>query len=182
MEKRFINIITFAALAFAVSLQIKAQNPSVYEINRMSFNSNGFSNISPVIVKDGIIFCSDRRLSGIKDRTNFDGRRLYNIYIAEKKDTSGFTKPRVLKSDRNNKFNNGPLCIAPDGKTVYFTSEIETGKIAESKNFKNHSGIFIGDLNGDGIGSIRPLNTMIASIIRSAFNKQRRQISVLCIR
>ena len=59
----------------------------------MTFNTGGFSNISPVIVKDGIIFCSDRRFSGIKDRTGFDGNRLYNIYIAEKKDTSGFQKP-----------------------------------------------------------------------------------------
>ena len=122
----------------------------------MPFNISGFNNISPVIVKDGIIFCSDRRFSGIEDRTGFDGRRLYNIYLAEKKDTSGFRKPRVLKSDRSNKFNNGPLCLAPDGKTVYFTSEVETGKIAENRNFKNHSGIFIAELSGNDLVSIRP--------------------------
>jgi len=122
----------------------------------MSFNADGFSNISPVIVKDGVIFCSNKRFSGIKDRISFDGRRLYNIYIAEKKDSSDFKKPMVLKSDRSNKFNNGPSCIAPDGKTIYFTSEVETGQLAADKNFKNHSGIFIAELSGMDLISLRP--------------------------
>ena len=122
----------------------------------MSFNSDVFSEISPVIVKDGIIFCSDRRFSGIKDRTSFDGNRLYNIYLAEKKDSAEWRKPEELKSERSNLFNNGPLCFAPDGKTVYFTSEIETGKAAKKKNFKNHSGIFIADLSGTDLISLRP--------------------------
>jgi hypothetical protein len=122
----------------------------------MPFNINGFSNISPVIVKDGIIFCSDKRFSGLTDRTGFDGRRLYNIYLVEKKDTSAYRKPQVIRSERSNKFNNGPLCFAPDGKTVYFTSEVETGKIAENKNFRNHSGIFITELSGADLISLRP--------------------------
>src|SRR5512140_2810252 len=147
MAKRIINIIILIIIIPGISNHINAQQPSVYSVKRMPFNISGFNNISPVIVKDGIIFCSDRRFSSIEDRVGFDGRRLYNIYKAEKKDTSGYMKPKVIKSDRSNKFNNGPLCIAPDGRTVYFTSEVETGKMAENKNFKNHSGIFIADLS-----------------------------------
>jgi hypothetical protein len=156
MRYKTLNIITLVLSLIFVSLQTKAQQPSVYEVKRMSFNMDGFNSISPVIIKDGIIFCSDRRFSGLKDRTSFDGRRLYNLYIAEKKDTSAFNKPVALKSERSNKFNNGPLCFSPDGKTVYFTSEIETGKMAGNKKFKNHSGIFIADLSGTDLSAIRP--------------------------
>jgi len=156
MGERILNIITIILLVSFVSIQVKAQQPSIYEVKRMPFNLSGFSNISPVIVKDGIIFCSDRRFSAIQDRIGFDGRRIYNIYLAEKKDTTEFRKPRILKSERSNKFNNGPLCFAPDGKTAYFTSEVETGKIAENKNFKNHSGIFIAELSGTDLISLRP--------------------------
>jgi PKD domain/WD40-like Beta Propeller Repeat len=156
MAKRNIHIIALVLIVLFASLKTKAQQPAIYEVKRMSFNVNGFSNISPVIVKDGIIFCSDRRFSGLTDRTGYDGRRLYNIYLAEKKDTSAYRKPRVIKSERSNKFNNGPLCFAPDGKTVYFTSEVETGKIAENKNFRNHSGIFIAELSGTDLVSLRP--------------------------
>ena len=156
MVKRILYIITVVLIVSLVSLQTIAQQPSVYEVTRMSFNSDAFSEISPVIVKDGIIFCSDRRFSGIKDRTAWDGHRLYNIYLAERKDTSDWRKPKELKSERSSLFNNGPLCFAPDGKTVYFTSEVETGKAAKKKNFKNHSGIFIADLSGTDLISLRP--------------------------
>jgi hypothetical protein len=153
MRKKILYIIT---IVLVTALQTRAQQPSVYEVKRMSFNIDGFNNISPVIVKSGIIFCSDRRFSAFRDRTSYDGRRLYNIYLAVKKDTSGFSKPIELISERSNKFNSGPLCLAPDGKTIYFTSEVETGKMAENKKFRNHSGIFIAELKGLELVSVRP--------------------------
>jgi hypothetical protein len=156
MTKRLLYIITILLVYQLVALQIQAQQPSVYEVTRMSFNSNTFSEISPVIVKDGLIFCSDKRFSNLKDRTAYDGHRLYNIYLAEKKDTSGWGKLIELKSERSSLFNNGPMCLAPDGKTVYFTSEVETGKAAKDKNFRNHSGIFIAELSGTELVSLRP--------------------------
>ncbi|HNW56536.1 MAG TPA: PKD domain-containing protein [Bacteroidales bacterium] len=154
--KRILYIISVALAIFQSSSLTVAQQPSVYEVKKMSFNSNDFSDISPVIVKDNIIFCSDRRYSGITDRTSFDGHRLYNFYIANKKDTSGQVIPEELKSDRSFLFNNGPLAIASDGKTVYFTSEVETGKASKKRNFKNHNGIFIAELSGTNLTSVRP--------------------------
>ena len=156
MGKKNLYIITIVLLMPLVSTRLIAQQPSMYEVKRMSFNLNGFNNISPVIVRDGIIFCSDRRFSSFEDRTAFDGRRLYNIYLVEKKDSTSFGRPKLIKSERSNKFNIGPLCFSADGKTVYFTSEVETGKMAASKNFRNHSGIFIAELSGTDLGSLRP--------------------------
>ncbi|MFZ2338946.1 MAG: PKD domain-containing protein [Bacteroidales bacterium] len=133
-----------------------AQEKSPFEIRRLSFNMPGYSEISPVITDDGILFCSDRRLSGVTDRTSFDNRRLYSIYVAEKKDTSDWRKPVTVESDRTARFNTGPLCIAPDGKTVYFTSEIETGVQSGNRKFRNHSGIFRAQLSGTLLNSIEP--------------------------
>ncbi len=158
MLKRTFNIIIAVLVVSSVSLRTEAQQPSAYDVKRVSFNSDGFSEISPVMVSDGIIFCSNRRFSAMKDRTAYDGHRLYNIYFAERKDTSGWLKPKELKSERSSQFNNGPLSIAPDGKTVYFTSEIETGQAAKDKKFINHSGIFIADLSGTELVSLRPFN------------------------
>ena len=155
MINRKINIIITFILLLAAK-ELNAQQPSVYQVKKMSFNLGAFSDISPVIVKDGIIFCSNRRFSGMKDRTAWDGHRLYNIYLAERIDTSGWRKPKELKSERSSLFNNGPLCFSPDGKTVYFTSEVETGTVTKKKNFKNHSGIFIADLSGADLISLRP--------------------------
>lgn len=155
MTKKNLHIIIVFIVLLATN-ELTGQQLPVYKVTRMQFSSTGFNEISPVIVKDGIIFCSDRRFSGIKDRTGYNGNRLYNIYLAERKDTSGWGKPNELKSERSSLFNNGPLCLAPDGRTVYFTSEVETGKVTKKKNFKNHSGIFIADLSGSDLVSLRP--------------------------
>jgi hypothetical protein len=149
----YITIILF--LTFVTS-QTKAQHDSVFVVKRMSFNTDLFNEISPVIMRDSIIFCSDRRFSWFKDRTAFDGRRLFNFYIAGRQDTLSPGNPKELKSERSHLFNNGPLCLAPDGKTVYFTSEIETGKASKLKNYKNHSGIFTASLSGTNLISLHP--------------------------
>lgn len=154
MVRRSINIIIL--FGCFISLQGQSSMPSLYRIKKMSFNTNGFSTISAAIVKDGILFCSDKRFSAIKDRTGFDGRRLYNLYRVDKMDTSNFGIPVEIQSERADKFNNGPLCIAADGRTVYFTSETETGNIVKNKKFKNHSGIFIAELSGVNLLSIKP--------------------------
>lgn len=134
----------------------RAQNPSIYDISRVSFSENAFSDIAPVIVKDGVMFCSDRRFSALKDRTSYDGRRLYNIYIAQKLDSSHWSRPKLLNSERIRQFNNGPLSVAPDGKTIYFTSEVETGKAAGKRKFRNKNGIFIAELSGTQLSAIKP--------------------------
>jgi hypothetical protein len=156
MGKRVFFLIAAILTTTFVNIQTKGQKASVYDIESLSFNSPGFNEISPVIVKDGLVFCSDRRFSIIKDRTAFDGHRLYNIYMAELKDTSAWGKPKELIGDRNSLFNNGPFCITPDEKTVYFTSEIETGPAAKNRNFINHSGIFVAELSGTVIKSTKP--------------------------
>jgi hypothetical protein len=154
--RKAVTILFFALLSGLQAFEVLAQEASAFKITRLSLNTSSFSEISPVIIRDGIIFCSDRRLSGVTDRTSFDNRRLYNIYIAEKKDTSDWRRPVPVKSERSAQFNSGPLCIGPDGETVYFTSEIETGVPSRSRKFKNHSGIFIGELSGLQLISIRP--------------------------
>ena len=156
MIKRTKNIILVLLTVLSATLQTLAQQPSVYVVKEMPFNTGNFNEISPVITEDGVVFCSDRRSSVITDRTSFDGRRLYNIYIAERKDTSGWLRPRELKSERSSKFNNGPLCFASDGRTVYFTSEVETGKKTRNRKFRNRSGIFIAELSGSVLQNVRP--------------------------
>jgi hypothetical protein len=155
MNRYYQHIISISLLLSA-TLFMHAQAPSLYKVARVPVSESGFSEISPVITHDGLMFCSDRRFSSIKDRTSYSGNRLYNFYIAERTDSAHWGKSKEIKSERSTLFNNGPLCIAPDGKTVYFTSEVETGNIAKNRKFKNHNGIFIAQLSGDGLNDIKP--------------------------
>lgn len=178
MNRNLFIIVFFLACSLS-DLSMKAQQMPAYVINRLDFNSPAYNDISPVMFKDGLVFCSDRRFSGVKDRTAYDGRRLYNIYFVERKDTSGhWGKPAEIKSERSTLFNNGPLCIAPDGKTIYFTSEIETGTPTKKKNFKNKSGIFVAQLSGLNISAVTPFkyNNPGYSIGNPAISKDGKQL------
>jgi len=130
--------------------------PSVYKVDRVTFNSPDFNNIAPVIVKDGIIFCSDRKISSFRDGTTYQDERLYNIFFTARKDTSAWRQPEEIKGIGSSLLYYGPVSLAPDGKTIYFTSSILTGKAARKKNIKNPRGIFIGELSGKTIINIRP--------------------------
>lgn len=156
MMRKKTAISIFSLFFLAAGLMVSSQELSPYSISLLPLNLRNFNEISPVPVKDGIIFCSDRRLTGLADRTSFDNRRLFNLYFAGIKDSSGFDKPVVIKSDLNAQFNTGPVCIAPDGVTVYFTSEIETGIPSRNRKFQNHSGIFTARLSGMELVSIQP--------------------------
>jgi hypothetical protein len=155
MIKRLSHIIFLVALFVTPDIYAQ-QQPPLFKIEKMPFNTGMFSEISPVIYKDGVLFCSSRRFSALTDRTSFDGRRLYNIYFVQKKDTTDWNKPFEIKSQRSSFFNNGPFCVAPDGRTIYFSSEIETSRIAKRRTFTNHIGLFVGVMSGGSIDSVRP--------------------------
>jgi hypothetical protein len=103
------------------------------------------------------MFCSDRRTSSFTNGTTYQDERLYNIYFAQRKDTSNWSsKIQEIKGAGSSFLYYGPVSLASDGKTIYFTSSILTGKAARKKNINNPRGIFIGDLSGKDITNIRP--------------------------
>jgi hypothetical protein len=153
---RYISIIliSFGALSSAYGQPVK--QPPVFEVKPVSFNLQVSNDIAPVLVKGGILFCSDRRINGVTNKTTYNDERLYNIYFVEKKDSSDWRRPKQIKIDGDPLLYYGPLCLAPDGRTVYFTSSILTGKAAKKKNIINPRGIFIGELSGTRITNVRP--------------------------
>jgi len=142
-------------IAGSFSSTAQAQ-PSIYKIDRLSINSSTFNEIAPVIIKDGIIYCSDRKTSSFTEGTTFNDERLYNLYFAARRDSIRFNNPSQIKSTGSSFLYYGPVSVAPDGKTVYFTSSLVAGKAARKKNINNPRGIFIGDMSGTEISNVRP--------------------------
>jgi hypothetical protein len=156
----YIILVLFAGL-FIPGLQSAAQQTKMekiplYSISRMSFNKDAFSDMCPVMYNDGILFCSTRRFSAFKDRTSFDGKRIYNIYQVQKIDTSEWTTPAIVKSEYSTLFTNGALSIASDKKTVYFTSDVDKSNVSKSRKAKNTSGVFIAEMTASGLQNIVP--------------------------
>jgi hypothetical protein len=162
MLKRSLYIVSLFLVIISTGQRANAQDEEVkksaaYDVKRMPFNKNPFNDISPVIVNDGIIFCSDRRFSSLTDRTTFNNERLLNLYYAQMKDST-WGSPKEIKSEFSSRFNNGSLSLASNGKTVYFSSDVEKGSMTKKKSFKdkNKWGIFIGELSGSTIVNALP--------------------------
>lgn len=156
MIKAIRHITILITLTFLCSYELLAQGASIYEVNRMPFSSPVFNDIAPVIVSDGIVFSSNRKTSSISDATTFDGDYLYNAFFSAKTDSSHWLKESEFGTSTVNLFNEGPLCFTPDGKRIFFTGNLETGKAARKKNFVNKLGIFTADISGENWVNIQP--------------------------
>lgn len=149
---QFISFLLFFTLLPVVP--VIGQGP-VFEAKPATFNSPVFSDIAPFLVKDGMIYCSDKRTTSFTGVTTFNNERLYHIYFVEKKDTSDWRAPREIKSAGSPLLYYGPMCLASDGRTVYFTSSMLSGNAARKKNVVNPRWIYIGDLLGTEVSNVR---------------------------
>jgi len=133
-----------------------AQEEDIYRIEKVPVSSRIFNDMAPVLTKDGIAFCSDRRLSAISDVRTFERTLLYNIYYAFKKDTVEWGRASIFSKDLSPLANEGPFCFTPDGNQIYYTSNVKQGKQATKRGIDNNRGIFIADKQGGGWTNIRP--------------------------
>lgn len=137
-------ILLFLTAVLTVNSAV-AQEKSPFEIRRLSFNMPGYSEISPVITDDGILFCSDRRLSGVTDRTSFDNRRLYSIYVAEKKTLPTGENRLPLKATGPPGSIPGPCVLLLTGRQCISQAKLkpecnqETGSSGITAGFSGHS-------------------------------------------
>lgn len=149
LEKTAIVLIAWVLLALPAGAQEE------YEIESLPINTRLFDELAPVMVEDGIVFCSNRKSSVISRHYTEGQDFLYDVYYAERKDSLRWGRVREYADRLSSVFNEGPLSISDDGNTIYFTRNLETGrrgKRAES----NKLGIFIADYNGNEWGNIRP--------------------------
>jgi hypothetical protein len=155
MNKR-IYIILLVSILASGTLVVMGQASLPYKIEKLPVSTNGSNEMSPVIIKDGIIFVSDKKTSSIINHTNYNDDRLYNIYIAVKTDTARWGRPVRIKDPASHLAQFGSVCIAPDGKTVYFTRSVLSGREAQKRKIINPFGIFTGELSGTEILNVKP--------------------------
>ena len=155
--KRFVRYNLIVILLCSISIATATgQNQPSYVVDRLNINSPDFSDMAPVIFGDGIIFCSNRKNSILRDNRTWDEDRVYNIYFAEIEEPGRFRNPRLFSRELSSEISEGPLCFSPDGNRVYFTRNLKEGKEIRRRNQKNLQGIFIADRQGDSWVNIRP--------------------------
>jgi outer membrane protein OmpA-like peptidoglycan-associated protein len=118
------------------------KDSSYVKVKKISINSNE-SDFSPVPYKGGLIFTSARKKMSLVERTQaWTGKNFFSIFYADGKDSISFYKPKMFAPEIQTNYNNGPLCISKDFKTIYFTRNNPNGnssdKIIKLEIYESH--------------------------------------------
>jgi outer membrane protein OmpA-like peptidoglycan-associated protein/tetratricopeptide (TPR) repeat protein len=130
-------------------------------VNAKGLNSP-YSDFSPVMMNDLVVFTSDRS-SGTSARLyGWTGAYYLDLYKAGKPDASDpekevTPKPEPLSTTLNMAYHDGPASFSPDNKTIYFTRAYrKKGDLDSSQFYTNKLKIFTSKLEGESWSKPEP--------------------------
>ena len=140
ISRKHIIVLLYFILVFVIPG--KAQDTSLYKVQRLPFNSRVYSEYAPMILDDGLVFCSNMKLfkNFPKDYKTKNGYRPYNPLKVIQKDSLKWTSPKVFSNDIFSKVNEGPSSFCKFTKTLFFTRNLLTKNTFAVDN--NTLGIF----------------------------------------
>jgi|WetSurMetagenome_2_1015567.scaffolds.fasta_scaffold07002_3 hypothetical protein len=115
--RSFIYLTFFIALFAKAGVYAQSQR---FLVKTVPFSSRTNDEFSPVLYNGGIVFCSNQRdnsLVSYKDEQN----RLYKIFFAAKRGSSGWKQPALLANEITTDFNDGPVSFNEDGNIMYYS-------------------------------------------------------------
>lgn len=150
----FFKLVT--GLVFIVGLAMPVQSQDNYKIEVLPFNSGIFDDFAPVIFKNGIMFCSNRKNKILSDYTTTDDERLLDIYWVEQKDNLKWGRPRLMSDDISTIFHEGPACLNKEENIIFFTRNYTIDRKNRKDRNQNNFGIFTARRIGERWSDIKP--------------------------
>jgi outer membrane protein OmpA-like peptidoglycan-associated protein len=101
----------------------------VYKVAKANVNTSA-SEMAPVIYNGGIVYASNKALTGwVKRRHAWNGKPFYQLYFAKGTD-GNLQSPKAFAEDVETKLHDGPVTFSKAGTQMYFTrNNIEDDKI-----------------------------------------------------
>jgi hypothetical protein len=135
-------------IIFLLVLSAKLLNgQNDYKISRLKFNTRS-KELAPAFFKNGLVFCSDRRIEFLMRYIDYNDNPLTNLYFTEKKWNGNFEVPGLFAKELTTFMFEGPSCFSRDGSKIYFTRSIDVSGVNRYRNSVDTTfGIFISELN-----------------------------------
>lgn len=154
--KRLLKHIVIMALAFFATLHLlNGQGKGVFEVSRVTTLSSGSDDMAPVILSDGILFCSNRKTNPFLTKKNLEGIRLFELYFAPFGTSGEPGRPVRFASNLGSDANIGPASLTSDGNTLWFTRNYSPGRKLGRKQ-PNRLGLFTARRSGSQWTDVQP--------------------------
>jgi hypothetical protein len=156
MRRNTVNItlITLGILLLSAGA-LHGQAKSPFEVYHVSSISSGSDDMGPVILKDGILYCSNRKTNPFLTKKNLDGIRLFNLWFAPFDAEGDPGRPVRFASNLARDANVGPASVSGDGNTLYFTRNYSEGRKIRKKD-DNRLGLFTAKRDGAQWVDVQP--------------------------
>jgi hypothetical protein len=156
MKRLTINTVLLTVGILLLSAgETHGQAKSPFEVYHVSSLSSGSDDMAPVILNDGILYCSNRKTNPFLTKKNLDGVRLYNLWFAPFDVDGNLARPVRFASSLAKDANVGPASVSGDGNTLYFTRNYSEGRKIRRKD-SNRLGIFTAKRNGAQWVDVQP--------------------------
>jgi hypothetical protein len=155
MNRLLIYMALASIMLFILPASLSGQAKGSFEVYDVTAISSCADDIAPVILKDGILFCSNRKANPFLTKKNHEGIRLYELYFAPFDNEGKPGKPIRFATNLGRNANIGPAAVTPDGNIIYFTRNYNEGKKLK-KYESNKLGIFTARRDGTQWTDIQP--------------------------
>lgn len=141
--------------AFAVNSLWPVQSQD-YVVEIAQFSTRTEDEFSPVYYKNGIVFCSNRSDNSIISY-NDKGTRIFKIFYAERKSSSGWKQPKLFAGEITTDFNDGPVTFNEEGNLIYYSrNNSVNSSLRNISDTSNKLGIFSAELREGKWTNITP--------------------------
>ncbi len=148
--------IAFLPLLLLLPLpQAGGQAKGTFEIRQVPKISSMSDDMAPVIMRDGLLFSSNRKTNPFLTRRNREGVRLYELYLAPFGSDGEPGRPVRFAPYLGGDANVGPAAMSPDGNTLLFTRNYTGGRKLGRKQ-SNRLGLFTATRSGKQWTDITP--------------------------
>ncbi|MBN2611339.1 MAG: PKD domain-containing protein [Bacteroidales bacterium] len=155
MGKLICHIITFI-IFYAVSVQSIAQKH--FSAQKLSFNNPMSDEYAPMFFQNDIVFVSNRKNDVLITHTDMSDRPLNNIYLVKQRKPGRFGPAQLFSRDISTRYNEGPVSFSNDGKTMYFSRNIDVSKsFGNSLRGDSTLGLFTAELVNENWVNIKPV-------------------------
>jgi hypothetical protein len=113
----------------------------IITLQYMPFNSAS-SDFGAVFWNNGIVFTSDR-INSLVRYSSEDNKPFTDIFFVEQKVKGKWKPPVSFSSEINSRCNEGPLSYSGSGDTIFFSRNVEHGKLGIFRSILNNNGKWI---------------------------------------
>jgi len=128
------------ALLLALCQKAESQN---YEVSKARFSLDQYDDYSPVYFRDGLVFCSTRKVELMPDLASSDQMEDSNIWYLPLGGSADSETNPILWEELLTNFNDGPATFSPDGLEIYYSRNLEVdSRKRDVFDSRNQLGLF----------------------------------------